>query len=123
MRRILLCLVPSLALAGGLYPLSDVRVVDGDTVDAVIELGFGVRLHERIRLEGIDAPERYTEDGKRATARLREWLALCGMPLTLKSSGREKFGRVLGRVLCGPVDASQMLLEAGLAREYHGGRR
>ena len=56
------------------------RVVDGDTVDAVIDLGFDVRYCGRIRLLGIDTPESRTRDleekfyGKLSTAELKSWL-------------------------------------------------
>ena len=82
------------------------RIVDGDTFDCVIDLGFNVRLHkQRVRLAGIDTPEsrintkRYPERaqekvmGKAAKERLKE---LCTGKFKLKSLGKGKYGRILG---------------------------
>mgnify|MGYP001047198197 CR=1 FL=1 len=83
------------------------RIVDGDTVDVDIDLGFGIWLSdERVRIMGIDTPESRTSDkvekvfGKAAKARLKE---LLGPVATLKTrvakdgeDMRGKFGRVLG---------------------------
>lgn len=77
------------------------RVVDGDTVDVDIDLGFGVWMKDaRVRIEGIDTPESRTRDktekkfGKAASTRLKQ--LLCDAAL-LKTSGRKgKFGRILG---------------------------
>jgi micrococcal nuclease len=83
-----------------LYKASLVRVVDGDTVDLIIDLGFDTSRHERFRLYGIDAPELRTEAGKAAKAWL--WEAL--QPLetiyvqTLQhktKAKRDKYGRFL----------------------------
>ena len=63
------------------------RVVDGDTIDVTLDLGFNVKLHkQRVRLAGIDTPESRTRDlaekalGKKASARLQE---LCGEKLKI----------------------------------------
>ncbi len=104
------------------------RVVDGDTIDITIDLGFNVKLHkQRCRLAGIDTPESRTRDlaekalGKKASARLK---ALCGKKLKIKSLGKGKYGRILaipytedGRDIC------QILIKEGHAVEYHGGTK
>ena len=82
------------------------RIIDGDTFDCVIDLGFDVRLHkQRVRLAGIDTPEsrintkRYPERaqekvmGKAAKERLKE---LCTGSFKVKSLGKGKYGRILG---------------------------
>ena len=105
------------------------RVVDGDTVDIWIDLGFDVRIFERVRLAGIDTPESRTRDarekkfGKMATARVEELLPV-GAELQATSKAydsRGKFGRCMmdfvlpdGRMLC------QTLLDELLAVPYHG---
>ena len=83
------------------YKVRIVKVVDGDTVDVDIDLGFDVWLNnQRIRLYGIDTPESRTRDleekkyGKAATAYLIEKLQI-GTPV-LRSYGSGKFGRILG---------------------------
>ena len=83
-----------------IYKASLIRVVDGDTVDLVIDLGFDTFRHERFRLYGIDAPELNTEAGKEAKA----WLSEALQPLetiyvqTLQhktKAKRDKYGRFL----------------------------
>jgi len=81
-----------------------VRVVDGDTVDVDIDLGFGVWLHnERIRIEGIDSPESRTRNliekffGIAAKNRVKELLPKGSIQtLVCGDSGEGKFGRILG---------------------------
>ena len=104
------------------------RVVDGDTIDITIDLGFNVKLHkQRCRLAGIDTPESRTKDlaekalGKKASARLKE---LCGKKLKIKSLGKGKYGRILaipytedGQDIC------QILIKEGHAVEYDGGTK
>ena len=108
------------------------RVVDGDTVDVDIDLGFGVWLHnERVRIMGIDTPESRTSDkaekvfGLLSKARLKELLEKDAILKTYKdnSTGEDakgKFGRILGDFICGDKTASQILIEEGHAVAYHG---
>ena len=84
------------------YKISNIDIVDGDTVDADIDLGFGLKLRERIRLFGIDTPETRTRDleekirGFAAKDRLRELIQESKAPITIqtKFDSRGKFGRV-----------------------------
>ena len=76
------------------------RVIDGDTLDCILDLGFDVKLHkQRIRLAGIDTPESRTRNledkalGPKAIDRLIE---LCVGSLKVKSLGKGKYGRILG---------------------------
>jgi endonuclease YncB( thermonuclease family) len=76
------------------------RIVDGDTFDCCLDLGFDVKLHkQRVRLAGIDTPESRTRDlaekklGLAAKERLKE---LCIGNLKVKSLGKGKYGRILG---------------------------
>jgi micrococcal nuclease len=83
-----------------IYKASLIRVVDGDTVDLVIDLGFDTFRHERFRLYGIDAPELRTEAGKEAKAWLIGVLGPYGaiyvqtIQLSTKAK-RDKYGRFL----------------------------
>ena len=104
------------------------RVVDGDTVDVDLDLGFSVWLHDqRIRLLGIDTPETRTQDlqekaaGKLATARVEEMLPV-GSVQTIRTSKekRGKFGRVLGDFPVGETTVCQTLIDECLAVAYHG---
>ena len=104
------------------------RVVDGDTVDVTLDLGFSVHLKkQRCRLAGIDTPESRTRNleekalGLKAKERLKE---LCVGSFKIQSLGKGKYGRILaipytedGQDIC------QMLIQEGHAVEYWGGTK
>ena len=104
------------------------RVVDGDTVDVVLDLGFDVKLHkQRVRLHGIDTPESRTRNlaekklGLAAKERLKE---LCVGKFKIKSLGKGKYGRILGIPYTETgEDICQKLIDEGHAVEYHGGKK
>jgi len=111
------------------------RVVDGDTVDVDIDLGFGIWLRkERVRVMGIDTPESRTSDpiekifGKAASARLKELIEHdCILCTTKDRSGedeRGKFGRVLGdfKLEDGRM-VTDVMIDEGHAVAYHGGSK
>ena len=114
------------------YKCKVVRVVDGDTVDVDIDLGFGVWLHkERVRIIGMDTPESRTRDkeekvkGLAAKARLIQILDENENKFILVSHGVGKFGRCLGELfLTSNSDSinNQLVLE-GHAKKYNGGKR
>ena len=111
-----------------IYKATIERVVDGDTIDVTLDLGFDVRLHkQRCRLAGIDTPESRTRDlaekklGLDAKESLKE---LCIGSITIKSFGKGKYGRILaipytedGKDIC------QLLINEGHAVEYDGGKK
>jgi len=104
------------------------RIVDGDTFDCCLDLGFDVKLHkQRVRLHGIDTPESRTKDlaekklGLAAKKRLKE---LCSGKFKIKSLGKGKYGRILGIPYTEDgKDICQMLVKEGHAVEYHGGTK
>jgi len=111
------------------------RVVDGDTVDVDIELGFGVVLtDERVRIMGIDTPESRTSDkveklfGKAAKARLAELLGDVAILKTqIAKDGEDmkgKFGRVLGDFVApdGRM-VTEVMIEEGHCVPYFGGSK
>ena len=111
------------------------RVVDGDTVDVDIELGFGVVLSdERVRIMGIDTPESRTSDkveklfGKAAKAKLQELLGEVSILKTqIAKDGEDmkgKFGRVLGDFITedGRM-VTEVMQEAGHCVPYMGGSK
>ena len=108
--------------------LSEVlRVVDGDTVDVLLDLSFGVFRKVRIRANGIDTPESRTRNkaekklGLAAKERLKE---LCVGNFKIKSLGKGKYGRILGIPYTEDgKDICQMLIDEGHAVEYHGGTK
>ena len=111
------------------YECKITKVVDGDTVDALINLGFNVILRQRVRLYGIDTWESRTTDpvekekGLAAKARLEELLKETDYRIILKSYGVGKFGRCLGDLVSNGRSINQLLVEEGHAKAYYGGKR
>ena len=103
------------------------RVVDGDTIDANINLGFDITIHKRIRLAGIDTPESRTrdlEEKKRGLASKQRLIELLGEGnFVLESKEVGKYGRVLGTILVDDVNINETLVEEGFAVEYWGGKK
>ena len=105
------------------------RVVDGDTLDAYIDLGFDVWIQKRIRLMGIDTPESRTRDkvekryGLAAKHRLKEMLESTDDQFILKSHGVGKFGRVLGEIFVGDLNLNEQMIKEGHAVAYFGGSK
>ena len=108
------------------------RVVDGDTVDAFIDLGFHVLVKKRIRLYGINAPESRTRDleekkrGLAAKSRLVTMMGDNDNEFVLQSHGVGKYGRCLGELFLSDGDdksIQQVLIEEGHGIEYYGGKR
>ena len=107
------------------------RVVDGDTIDAMIDLGFGVWVKKRIRFMGVDTWEcrtRNKEEKKKgllAKAFTTDMLEADNGLFTLKSYGVGKYGRVLGKLFIKDhKDSLNDLLKIhGHAYEYHGGKK
>ena len=103
------------------------RVVDGDTIDAHIDLGFDITIHKRIRLAGIDSPESRTRDleekakGLASKDKLVELLGEGDFILESKEVG--KYGRVLGTLIVEDVNINDTLVEEGFAVEYWGGKK
>ena len=107
-------------------------MVDGDTLDAFIDLGFNVIVRKRIRFYGINAPESRTRDleekkrGLAAKARLKEMLGQNENKFVLQSHGVGKYGRCLGELFLSYGDdksIQNLLIEEGHGVEYYGGKR
>tara|TARA_R100000908_G_scaffold13571_1_gene4912 strand:- start:848 stop:1195 length:348 start_codon:yes stop_codon:yes gene_type:complete len=112
------------------YKAKTLRVVDGDTVDAMVDLGFNTWKKVRIRMHGINAPESRTRDleekklGLAAKARLIEILNGVDNEFILISHGVGKFGRCLGEILINNKNSvNKQLIKEGHGVEYHGGKR
>ena len=110
------------------YKCKLVKVVDGDTVDVDIDLGFGVWLqNQRIRLYGIDTPESRTSDaeekkyGLAAKQRMQEWLDGGNLKIVTHKDAKGKFGRILGELwYAGTHNINQKLIDNHHAVAYHG---
>ncbi len=113
------------------YKATAIKVVDGDTIDCEIDLGFHIKVVKRVRLAGIDTPELNSED-----ARLREdavaarkyvtgWIGVVPFNIKTELDRNDKYGRVLGWIYplsAGVEDQDQslnsVLVEAGYAQWY-----
>jgi micrococcal nuclease len=109
------------------------KVVDGDTIDADIDLGFDISLTKRIRLAGIDSPESRTTNLKEKALGLesKEWLkkALEGakdiLIKTEKPDSTEKYGRIIGHLFINDQETSlnNQMIDEGYALAYEGGKK
>ena len=122
------------------YKISPLKIVDGDTIDAEIDLGFDIKVKKRVRFMGINAPESRTKDleekarGLAAKDRVKQLLDGC-KNITLKSHGVGKFGRCLGELFYFKhipdswesefvkTSINNQLVEEGHAVKYYGGKR
>jgi micrococcal nuclease len=103
------------------------RIIDGDTVDVSIDLGFNLTTVQRVRLKGIDAAETRTKDltekeqGLVAKAWLEKELSREG-EWVIETTKEDKYGRILGTLyLVGdPVTVNERMLNEGIAEPYSG---
>jgi micrococcal nuclease len=110
------------------YACTVERIVDGDTIDVTLDLGFSVSYKSRVRLYGIDTPESRTRNkdekarGKLASAFLTKAIELADQVVirTELKDSRGKFGRVLGTVVCDGEDVNQGMVDGGFAVKYYG---
>ena len=111
------------------YKCKILRVVDGDTVDATVDLGFDTWKFIRIRLVGINTPESRTRDleekarGLAAKDFVVSILKKHNNQFILHSQGVGKYGRCLGEIFLGDVKLNDLLITEGHAVAYQGGKR
>jgi len=122
-----------------IYRCTVTRVVDGDTVDADIDLGFNLFTKDRIRLMGMDTPESRTRNlkekslGLASKARLKELLKAAApikgkrgkksVFLQTSKQGKGKFGRILGALWVNGENLNEVLIAENHARPYFGGSK
>ena len=109
------------------------KVVDGDTIDADIDLGFDISLTKRIRLAGIDTPESRTSDAyeKKLGLQAKEWLkhklenAKDIIIKTELPDSTEKYGRIIGHLYINgeEVSVNNQMITEGHAWNYDGGTK
>jgi len=107
------------------------KVVDGDTIDVDIDLGFDVTFSSRVRLNGIDTPESRTTDlnEKKLGLECKEYLkhaisiAKVVVIQTEKPDSSEKYGRILGTLFLDGVNLNQQMIDKGYAWGYDGGTK
>ena len=102
------------------------RVVDGDTVDVIIDLGFSILYSTRVRLYGIDTPESRTRNkdekvrGFLSKDYLKDWLDQGGVIIRTYRDKKGKFGRVLGEMVVGGRNINLLMVEENYAVKYEG---
>ena len=103
------------------------KIIDGDTFDCILDLGFDVLLEARVRMMGIDTPESRTRDltekkfGLLAKEYLTEKLATEDLIVTTEVDNEKgKFGRILGWVWANGVNINQQMIDENMAVAYHG---
>ena len=120
------------------YKATVTRIVDGDTIDVDVDLGFDTWLKkQRVRMHGIDTPESRTRDlvekayGKLSTKYLEDRIPV-GSIVKLKSHGKGKFGRILGSIYgwldvfypaedqWDGISINNHMIRDGYAVKYHG---
>ena len=103
------------------------KVVDGDTIDVIIDLGFDIMYKSRVRLFGIDTPESRTRDkeekfyGKLSSKFLQDRCKK-GSYITLRThlDKKGKFGRILGELIVDDINLNKQMIKESLAVEYFG---
>lgn len=101
------------------YQAKILRVVDGDTVEAEVDLGFHIKMNMSIRLAGINAPEMKTVEGKKTKAELITLLEDKTVTILTLKDKQEKYGRYLGIIMKGNQNINEWLVEQKMAVRYY----
>ena len=104
------------------------KIVDGDTIDVDIDLGFDISFSSRVRLAGIDTPESRTKDAheKKLGLESKDWLKKAlehGKTVVIKTEkmdSSEKYGRILGWLFVDGVNLNLAMIDQGYAWSYMG---
>ena len=104
------------------------KVVDGDTIDVILDMGFNILFAQRVRLFGIDTPESRTRDlvekkyGLKSKKFLQDQLkkAKSITIRTYKGEEKGKFGRILGDIYCDGKSVNSEMVKVGHAVAYYG---
>jgi len=101
-----------------------IKVIDGDTVDAIIDVGFNILIKKRIRLYAINAPETRTKNKKEKQKGLESKKALSAAldmhkgKITIQSHGIGKYGRIIGELFIEGNSVSEFMVSEGFAEKY-----
>lgn len=102
------------------------KVVDGDTVDVLLDLGFSITLKQRIRLAEVDAPELTSKDAKerqlgiQAKDYVSGWIKSSQSPLLIRTTKDDKYGRMLGHIYNEQSELNRSLVDMGYVWPYDG---
>ena len=109
------------------YEAHVINVVDGDTIDCKVDLGFCIYAEMRFRLNGIDTAELHSKDqSKRELAqKAKEFVTntILDKGVLLQTFKQDKYGRYLCEVFINDSSVNRRLIEMGLAESYEGGKR
>lgn len=110
------------------YTAKITKVVDGDTLDLEVDLGFHVWIKQRVRLLGIDTPETHTLNLKEKELGLKakslvEAVAHAAKIIKINTTKSDKYGRMLVVLTIDGVNINQKLITEGLAWTYDGGTK
>lgn len=104
------------------YKAEVINVVDGDTFDAIVDLGFEIQTRKRFRVANLDTPEVRTKNveekkhGKEATKKAKE--LILGKVVTVKSDKTGKYGRYIAKVtLPGGEDLAEVMINEGFSKK------
>lgn len=101
------------------------RVIDGDTIDITVDVGFSFSTQQRIRLLGVDTPESYGAKRCKAGIEVKKLMKkkLEGKEIIIETGKTGKYGRYLGTIWLGNLNINAWLVKKGLGKEYFGGKR
>ena len=109
------------------YEAKVINVVDGDTIDCKVDLGFYTYVEMRFRLNGVDTAELHSKDEtKRALAKqAKEFVTntILNKDVLLQTFKQDKYGRFLCEVFIDDSSVNRRLIEMGLGESYEGGKR
>ena len=110
------------------YTARVLKVIDGDTLDLSIDLGFNIWITQRCRLLGIDTPETRTLDSAEKVLGLKakgvlEGLVQTAKTVTVRTAKEDKYGRVLVTLFLDLININESLVASGYAWRYDGGTR
>lgn len=107
------------------YECKLIKVIDADTIDVYIDLGFQIRVKKRIRMLGVNAPETRTKDliekekGLAAKKYLKTTLKdVSNLVIATEKDNTGKYGRILGTVFADSVNINELLIDEGHAERY-----
>lgn len=111
------------------YNAKIIKVIDGDTVDAMVDLGFSIYTQVRFRLYGLDTPEKNDEDpeARKLAMSAAAFVSdtILNKVVTIESVNKDKYGRWLAKVFMKPEQPTlnEQLITLGHAKAYFGGTR
>lgn len=98
------------------YNAKVIKVIDGDTIKCIVDVGFSVSITEKFRLNAINCPENNTPEGKIATEFVTS--LLLDKDVIINTYNKDKYGRWLCDVTLNQSNVNQMLIDKGYAKEY-----